>query len=167
DHRLSHPQTLVEAGSLSAYRLLNTSRWDLNEEGEVDMRYAELARTLGGCPENVVGGRFRVVSILTTATQLSFVQELCNPRLDPKVKGAAVEKLLPEGMDPRRAVDAALAEQIATHQYRLLLGRSPDATEKAEARQAGTECALTLCPAEEFARPFCFALLSSAERVFY
>ena len=62
------------------------------EEGELDERYSELARTLGGCPENVVGGRFRVVSILTTATQLSFVQELCNPTLDPDVKGAAVEK---------------------------------------------------------------------------
>ena len=48
-----------------------------------------------------------------------------------------------------------------------MLGRSPDATELAEAREAGTECARTLCSAEEFARPFCFALLSSAERVFY
>ncbi len=167
DHRISQPEALLRSGSVASFSVLQTSRWKLDEEGELDERYSELARTLGGCPENVVGGRFRVVSILTTATQLSFVQELCNPTLDPEVKGAAVEKLLPEGMDPRRAVDAALAEQIATHQYRLLLGRSPDDTEKAEARQAGTECALTLCPAEEFARPFCFALLSSAERVFY
>ncbi|HLM43553.1 MAG TPA: hypothetical protein VK458_06775, partial [Myxococcaceae bacterium] len=169
DHRISQPEALLESGSVASFSVLQTSRWKLDEEGELDERYSELARTLGGCPENVVGGRFRVVSILTTATQLSFVQELCNPTLDPKVKGAAVEKLLPEGMDPRRAVDAALAEQIATHQYRLLLGRSPDDTEKAEARQAGTECAATSsrCPAEEFARPFCFALLSSAERVFY
>ncbi len=41
-----------------------------------------LARTLGGCPENIVGGRFRVVSILTTGTQLSFVGDLCNPTRD-------------------------------------------------------------------------------------
>ena len=167
DHRLSHPQTLVEAGSLSAYRLLNTSRWDLNEEGEVDMRYAELARTLGGCPENVVGGRFRVVSILTTATQMGFVASLCNPTRDPEVEGAAVEKLLPEGVGASRALTVELAEQIATHQYRLFLGRPPNSTELAEVREAATVCANTLCSAEEFARPACFALLSSAEMLFY
>ena len=60
-----------------------------------------------------------------------------------------------------------MGEQIATHQYRMLLGRSPDETEKAEARQAAAQCALSLCKAEEFARPYCFVLLSSAERVFY
>jgi hypothetical protein len=167
DHRISQPEDLLRSGSVAGYRVLQESRWELDEEGEVDERYSELARTLGGCPENVVGGRFRVVSILTTATQLSFVQSLCNPTLDPEVRGAAVEKLLPEGMGPSRAVNADVAEQIATHQYRLLLGRSPDDTEKAEAREAGAECGLTLCSAEEFARPFCFALLSSAERVFY
>ncbi len=167
DHRLSHPQTLVEAGSLSAYRLLNTSRWDLNEEGEVDMRYAELARTLGGCPENVVGGRFRVVSILTTATQMGFVASLCNPMLDPEVDGAAIERLLPEGVGASRELTVELAEQIATHQYRLFLGRTPNSTELAEVREAANVCANTLCRAEEFARPACFALLSSAEMLFY
>ncbi|QRN95479.1 hypothetical protein JRI60_41505 [Archangium violaceum] len=167
DHRISQPEDLLESGSIAAYRVLETSRWKIDDEGEVDERYSELARTLGGCPENVTGGRFRVVSILTTATQLSFVQSLCNPTLDPETKGAAVEKLLPEGMSPSRAVNAALAEEIATHQYRVLIGRSPDAAERAEAREAGTECARTLCSAEEFARPYCFVLLSSAERVFY
>ncbi|WP_257453089.1 hypothetical protein [Archangium lipolyticum] len=167
DHRISQPEDLLESGSIAAYRVLETSRWKIDEEGEVDERYTELARTLGGCPENVTGGRFRVVSILTTATQLSFVQSLCNPSLDPETKGAAVEKLLPEGMSPSRAVNADVAEEIAAHQYRVLLGRSPDAAERAEAREAGTECARTLCSAEEFARPYCFVLLSSAERVFY
>ncbi len=167
DHRISQPEDLLRSGSVAGYRLLQSSRWKLDEEGEVDERYAELARTLGGCPENVTGGRFRVVSILTTATQLSAVQTLCNPALDPEVQGAPVEKLLPEGMGANRAVNADLAAEIATHQYRMLLGRSPDASELAEAREAGTECALTLCSAEAFARPFCFALLSSAERVFY
>ena len=167
DHRISQPEDLVESGSIAAYRLLQASAWKLDEEGEVDERYAELARTLGGCPENVVGGRFRVVSILTTATQLSFVQNLCNPQLDPRVQSAPVEKLLPAGMSPSRAVSADVGAEIATHQYRMLLGRSPDAVELAEAREAGTQCALTLCSAEEFARPYCFALLSSAERVFY
>jgi hypothetical protein len=167
DHRISQPEDLVESGSIAAYRVLQASRWKLNARGEVDERYAELARTLGGCPENVVGGRFRVVSILTTSTQLSFVQALCNPTLDPKVPGAPVEKLLPEGVGPSRAVSAELGAEIATHQYRVLLGRSPDAVELAEAREAGAQCSLTLCSAEEFARPFCFALLSSAERLFY
>ncbi|HSP81375.1 MAG TPA: hypothetical protein VLQ93_22850, partial [Myxococcaceae bacterium] len=136
-------------------------------EGEVDERYAELARTLGGCPENVVGGRFRVVSILTTATQLAFVQSLCNPSLNPEEQGAPVERLLPEGVGASRAVTPELAGQIATHQYRMMLGRSPSEVELAEAQAAGEQCALTVCSAEEFARPLCFALLSSAERVFY
>jgi hypothetical protein len=167
DHRISQPEDLLESGSIAGYRLLQSSQWKLDEEGEVDERYAELARTLGGCPENVVGGRFRVVSILTTATQLGFVQTLCNPGLDPRTQGAAADKLLPGGMSTSRAVTPDVAAEIATHQYRLMLGRSPDATELAEAREAGAQCALTLCSAEEFARPFCFALLSSAERVFY
>lgn len=167
DHRISQPEDMLKSGSIASYRLLEASRWKLDAKGDVDTRYSDVARTLGGCPENVVGGRFRVVSILTTATQLSFVQELCNPTLDPKTPGAAVEKLLPEGMSTSFAVNADVGEQIATHQYRLLLGRSPDDTERAEARDAGTQCALTRCSAEEFARPFCFALLSSAERVFY
>ncbi|HEX8441879.1 hypothetical protein [Archangium sp.] len=167
DRRISQPEALLRSGSIAGYRLLQSSDWKLDEEGEVDERYAELARTLGGCPENVTGGRFRVVSILTTATQLSAVQALCNPALDPKVQGAPVEKLLPEGMGASRAVNASLAAEIAIHQYRTLLGRSPEDRELAEARDAGTECALTLCSAEQFARPFCFALLSSAERVFY
>ncbi|WP_395845525.1 hypothetical protein [Cystobacter fuscus] len=167
DHRISQPESLLNAGSIAGYRVLAESRWKTNDKGNVDKRYSELARTLGGCPENVVGGRFRVVSILTTATQLSFVQSLCNPALDPKIKGADVARLLPEGMSSSLAVNEQVGEQIATHQYRLLLGRSPDATEKAEAREAGRECALTRCSAEEFARPYCFALLSSAERIFY
>jgi hypothetical protein len=167
DHRISQPEDLLESGSLAGYRLLQSSQWKLDEEGEVDERYAELARTLGGCPENVVGGRFRVVSILTTATQLAFVQNLCNPGMNARTPGAAADKLLPGGMGASRAVNPDVAGEIATHQYRVLLGRSPDATELAEAREAGTQCALTNCSAEEFARPFCFALLSSAERVFY
>ncbi|ATB31369.1 hypothetical protein [Melittangium boletus] len=167
DHRISRPKALLDAGSVAGYRVLQESRWKMDDEGEVDQRYSQLARTLGGCPENVVGGRFRVVSILTTATQLAYVQELCNPTLDPKVPGAAVERLLPEGMTPRTAVNADVGAQIATHQYRTLLGRSPDATELTEAREAATECSRELCSAEEFARPYCFALLSSAERLFY
>ena len=167
DHRISRPKALLDSGSVASYRVLQESNWKLTDKGEVDQRYAQLARTLGGCPENVAGGRFRVVSILTTATQLAHVQELCNPALDSKVAGASVERLLPEAMSARLAVKEDVGAQIATHQYRKLLGRSPDETELAEAREAARQCALTGCSAEEFARPFCFALLSSAERIFY
>jgi hypothetical protein len=62
---------------------------------------------------------------------------------------------------------AELAGEIATHQYRSLLGRSPTGEEVAEAQEAGRGCAADSCSAEEFARPLCFALLSSAERLFY
>ncbi len=60
-----------------------------------------------------------------------------------------------------------LAGEIASHQYRALLGRSPTGEELTEAREAGAQCALTVQGAEAFARPLCFALLSSAERLFY
>jgi hypothetical protein len=167
DHRITSPESFMRAGSLSAYRVLDRSGWGFDEQGELDMRYADAARMLGGCPENVVGGRFKVVSILTTATQLEAVADACNPKLDAEVAGAAIERLLPAAMDARRAVGSQVARQIADHQYRTLLGRSATVEELADADAAGAECALTLCDAEEFARPFCFALLSSAERVFY
>ncbi|MCI0569461.1 MAG: hypothetical protein L0Y66_01800 [Myxococcaceae bacterium] len=173
DHRITEPQDLLESGSLAGYQLLQASHWNLREPGQdgqgggVDMSYAQLARTLGGCPVNVVGGRFKVLSILTTSTQLNFVRGLCNPSLDTAVKGAPVERLLPADMPAARAVDSTVATEIARHQYRVFLGREPDATELTEAANAGQACALSLCKAEQFARPFCFALLSSAEALFY
>jgi len=166
DHRISRPQDFLDAKSVSAYRLLKGSRWKLNEGG-VNTSYSELARTLGGCPENVVGGRFRVVSILTTATQLNFVAQLCNPAGDQGDRAAKIEALLPAGMSPSLALTSESAEQIAGHQYRLFLGRAPSAEEAAEARTAGEACALTRCSAQDFARPVCFALLSSAQMLFY
>lgn len=168
DHRISQPEALIESGSLSAYRVLQNSRWKFDDKGELDTSYSDTARTLGGCPENVVGGRFKVVSILTTATQLNFVNALCNPAQDSKITGQAqATKLLPSGVDPRKALDTATMEQIADFQYRLLLGHTPTDEELTEAKSAGEQCALTRCTAEEFARPLCFALLSSAEELFY
>jgi hypothetical protein len=167
DHRISRPQAFLDARSLPAYRVLQNSRWRLNGEGRVDTSYAEVARTLGGCPENVSGGRYTVVSILTTATQLSFVHQLCDPARAGGAAAAHAEALLPGGVTAARALDPALAGDIARHQYRLLLGRAPSEVELTEARSAGEQCAAGGCSAEEFARPFCFALLSSAERTFY
>lgn len=167
DHRISDPESFLESGSLAAYRVVQGSRWAFDEEGQVDMSYAETARTLGGCPENVVGGRFKVLSILTTATQLNYVNQLCNPTQDSSLKSAAIEKLLPIGMTSSRAVDASVASQIADHQYKLFLGRAPTQVELDEAVAGGAECALSRCTAEQYARPLCFALLSSADLLFY
>ncbi|HYH95287.1 hypothetical protein [Hyalangium sp.] len=167
DHRIAQPENLLRNGSLASYRVLQSSKWDIDKEGRIDESYANLARTLGGCPENIVGGRFRVVSILTTGTQLAFVGDLCNPTLDDQVNGAPLERLLPGGVEAGAPVNGDLAAEIATHQYRTLLGRAPTDEELTEARDAGAQCAQDSCGAEQFARPLCFALLSSAERLFY
>ena len=132
------------------------------------MRYTETARTLGGCPENLVGGRFKVLSILTTATQLNYVNELCNPTRSPTIDGAAIDRLLPTGMNAAKAVTGDVAGEIAAHQYKLFLGRPPNDVEHDEAVAAGVECAAGGgCSAEAFARPLCFALLSSSDLLFY
>jgi hypothetical protein len=170
DHRISRPQAFLEAKSLSAYRVLQSSQWALDEDGNVDTRYASVARTLGGCPENVAGGRFKVVSILTTATQLDFVNGLCNPALEggaASEAAAPVERLLPASLGATRLLDAQGAQDIAAFQYRSLLGRSPTQAERDEVQAAGAGCALGRCTSEQFARPLCFALLSSAEHLFY
>jgi len=167
DYRISNPELLLEGGSVSAYRLVNGSRWKFDSEGELDVRYSEMARTLGGCPENVVGGRFKVVSILTTATQLNVVDALCNPTARRDVEQAPVERLLPAGVSATTPLSVNLSRDIATHQYRAFLSRDPLVEEQSAVQQAAEECALTQCTAEQFARPLCFALLSSAERLFY
>ncbi len=168
DHRISNPDLFLEAGSIGAYQLLQGSNWKFNpEEGGVDTRYSELARTLGGCPENVVGGRFKVISILTTATQLSYVGELCSPGKPTAAPRAAFERLVPSGVGATSLMTPALAGQIADHQYRLLLGRAPSAEELTEAQAAGEQCAASRCNAEQFARPLCFALLTAAETFLY
>jgi hypothetical protein len=167
DYKITHPDALLEAGSISAYKLLRDSTWRLDGEGQLETRYADLARTLGGCPENVIGGRFKVTSILTTTTQLAFVGELCNPAMTRDAGGAPIESLLPSAVVPTQSVDTTTAGEIAAHQYRTLVGRTPTTEELGEARAAGEQCALTRCNAEQMARPMCFALLSSAELLFY
>jgi hypothetical protein len=126
-----------------------------------------LARNLGGCPENEIGGRFKTVSILTTATQLSFVADVCNPTLDGERGGVAVEALLPEGIDQRNAITPDLAERIVEFQVGRFFSRPLTDEERAEARENGGICEDSRCTAEQFARPVCFALLSSGEMLFY
>ena len=167
DHRVTRPGDLIDAGSIAAIAMLENSDWSTNEMGELLTSYRDLARNLGGCPENEVGGRFRTVSILTTATQLSFVAELCNPALEPDRASVSVESLLPADIGARRAVDAETAEQIVAHQTARFFSRGLTEEERFDARKHGESCASAACTAEEFARPACFALLSSSEMLFY
>jgi hypothetical protein len=166
DWRLNRPERFLEANTLMSYSLVNSSRWELNEDGEVRGRYRDIARALGGCPSNDISGRFRIISILTTATQLNFVNDVCNPG-QAAGQGAAIERLLPQGVTPRKAVDPGLASDIVDYQTRLFYGRSPTAQELDDARRYGEQCQRQVCTAEQFARPACFALLSSAEMLFY
>ena len=85
--------------------VLANSEWTFNDEGRVDDRYRDVARTLGGCPDNQVTTRFQAVSILNTATQESFVAEMCNP-------GGASEA----------AVDAASAYAKERRQFGRAIG---------------------------------------------
>ena len=167
DHRISNPEDFIRAGTISAITLLENSMWSLAGDGrDVRRNYSNLARSLGGCPVNDVSGRFRIVSILTTANQLNFVENVCNSegRSD---RGVPVDLLLPSGMNPDLAVTPDVAEEIYRHQVGLFYARRPTTQEISEVRQYGETCELNLCRAAEFARPACFALLSSSEMLFY
>ncbi len=165
DHRINRPDRLLEAGTIAAWAMVEGSRWSVDREGRVEGEYRNLARSLGGCPSNDQGGRFRIVSILTTATQLNHVNRVCDPGMTGR--GAPIDALLPEGIGPNRAVTPAIAEQIVTHQSALFYGRALTPAEASHAREYGEQCEREVCKAEAFARPACFALLSSAEMVFY
>jgi hypothetical protein len=165
DHRIPEPELLLRSKSVAAYALVQGSRWEMAADGVV-RDYRDLARTLGGCPENDAGSRFKTVSILGTATQEGFVMRLCNPTLATS-EGAPAASLLPPGVDPRRALDPALGQNILEHQMGLFFSRGPTAEETADARQAAEACTPKPCTAESFARPACYALLSSGEMMFY
>src|SRR5690606_14263479 len=81
DHRLPQPEPVLNAGTLSTLALVEASQWELDARGRIVGDYRSLASTLGGCPSNEASGRFKTVSILTTATQEAFVAEVCNPGL--------------------------------------------------------------------------------------
>lgn len=165
DHRLPVIRPFMDEISPAAYELLDASRWELDDDG-VRTDYRDLARTLGGCPDNGVGGRFKTVSILTTATQEGFVAEVCNPGLQPD-RGADITRLLPGGMDASRAIDPDVAEQIVQYQTQRFFARGASDEEVARARDNADRCAPKPCTAEAFARPVCYALLSSSEMLFY
>jgi hypothetical protein len=171
DHRLPHPEDYVGQRALEegvtpwGEALVKHSRWDVDEaERRVVSDYRNLARTLGGCPSNEIGGRFTTVSVLNTAVQESFVAEVCGIG---SAEGAELGRLLPNGMSGNQALDAAAAEAILTHQQRIFLGRNPTAEELDEAVASAQQCTPAPCDAAAFARPVCFALLSSSEMLFY
>lgn len=166
DHRLPAPGQLEDSDRVAALSLLKESRWQLDAEGDVRTDYRDLARSLGGCPRNDVGGRFRTISILTTSKQLNFVNEVCSP--SRKVDGGVdAERLLPDGVEKDREVTPELATKIVKYQTRKFFGRNPTKEALGKAREHGAECQNQVCTAEEFARPACFALLSSSEMIFY
>jgi hypothetical protein len=171
DHRLPHPEDYLEPDDdeeegLSgwALALVRNSRWQMTGDLEVEDDYRNLARTLGGCPSNEVGGRFTTISVLNTAVQESFVAEVCGIG---DADGVDLDRLLPSGMSGDTVLDDATADAVVAHQQALFLGRSPDEEELEEARAAASQCNPAPCSAAAFARPLCFALVSSSEMLFY
>jgi hypothetical protein len=66
-----------------------------------------------------------------------------------------------------QALDADTARAILAHQIGLFFGRPETKAEIDEATAAATECTPKPCNAEAYARPLCYALLSSSEYLFY
>lgn len=168
DHRLTDPEQLLEESAVG-HEVVGASRWKLNfsdDRVEVDQRYRELAQTLGGCPDNEVSGRFKAIGILSTATQESFVSDLCNPAL-VSGQGVKVSLILPQGMDPSGALDAATAAEVVRHQVGQFYSRLPVEDELTMASAGAEACSPKPCSNETFGRALCYALLSSSEMLFY
>lgn len=169
DVRMNRPDDILEVGTPAAIALVMKSEWDLNDDySGVRQDYKSLVQTLGGCPDNSEGGRFKIVSVFTTAAQLNYAGQICRPtsggERERRSRAAPVEALLPSGISPSTAVNAEVAQKIVDFQTRTFFARPATAVELEQAATNGGECN---CSAEEFARPACFALLSSSEMMFY
>jgi hypothetical protein len=173
DHRIPHPEDFLDddddQGMANGwtFALVNNSRWVITEDRELVTDYRSLAQTLGGCPSNEVSDRFTTVSILNTAVQEAYVAEICDPALMGDQDATPISVLLPEGMDPSTQLTTATAEEIVARQTRLFFGREPTIYELTPIEGYADQCTPKPCTAESFARPACFALLSSAEMLFY
>jgi hypothetical protein len=168
DPRISAPREFVrEESSGWARALLKATLWRVDDEDQIDARYAELARTLGGCPTNEIGGRFTAVSIVNTAVQESFVVEQCDPGNEHGGRALPIDRLLPTSLAPNAALGAGEARAIFAHQVRLFLGREANEDELLRAESAVGACEPAPCAAESFARPICYSILAGAELMFY
>ena len=191
DPRMPDPGEFLrnDDGEGTGRRLVENSRWPFRPDGKLDTRYRDLARTLGGCPENQAGGRFSTVSILTTASQEEFVRETCQPgcvngRGCQPERGAPIAELLPPGLVPDTRLNDVVAKQVLDFQSQKFLGRLATSEERDDVTTALQDCAeadgadgvetgdvesngIESCRVEAFARPLCFALLSGAEMLFY
>lgn len=168
DHRIASPEDFLDEDMGAngwTFALVNESRWVIDQDRELVVDYRSLAQTLGGCPTNEISGRFTTVSILNTAVQEAFVAEVC----DPAMQGGGVDAslLLPDGLDRNAALTTAIAQDIVARQTRLFFGREPSEYEMEQVEGYADACTPKPCTAESFARPTCFALLSSAENLFY
>jgi hypothetical protein len=163
DHRLTRPGDFLDNESIASIALIDRSSWVWDEEGGVRTDYRDLARGLGGCPDNSIGGRFKIISILTTAQQLNFVNQVCDPGFEGS--GVPVQTLLPDGMNPKAELTKKRAEKIFGHMTNLFAARQPLPEETEMVRSAAEDC--SNCSAAKFARPTCFAVLSGAEMLFY
>lgn len=170
DLRLNRPGDFLDSESPSAHALIASSEWTLNEEGRLQTNYRDLVRNLGGCPDNSQGGRFKIVSVLTTANQLNHASRICDPALDQdgnRSYRASIDELLPSGVESDDVLSEDMAADIFQHLTRRFFSRSATSAELEAARGYGTACLADTCTAEAFARPTCYALLSSAEMLFY
>lgn len=165
DHRIPNADDLLET-TPAAYHLVQASRWHITDDGEIDNRYRSLAQTLGGCPDNLTAGRFKAISILNTATQEAFVRGLCAPTGDFD-EGIDAELVLPGGVDRDATLDEGVANAILEHQVGTFFSRAPSEAEVAMASAGAEACSPKPCSAEAFARPLCYALMSSSEMLFY
>lgn len=166
DMRLNRPREFIETESPAAFALIVDSDWILNEErDDIQRNYRDLAQTLGGCPDNSQGGRFKIVSVLTTANQLSYSGRICDPTGEGTNLQAPIARLLPADVDPNSALTPELGERIFSHLTEQFYSRRATTEERSQAQVHAEAC--SGCSAEQFARPTCYALLSSAEMLFY
>lgn len=167
DHRMPVPRQFLDESPIG-YEVVEASRWELDPEADeprVDTEYSSFAQTLGGCPDNEVAGRFKAISILSTATQEAFVGDLCGPANTGG--GVAVDILLPSSVSPGDSLTQDVAAEIMDFQVKRFFSRTPVEAELSMARETSATCTPAPCNAEAFARASCYALLSSSEMLFY
>lgn len=163
DHRISLPQEFLNQRSPSAIALVRKSNWSMRNNNQIDGTFRDLARTLGDCQDNDPSGRFSIISVLTSGAQISFAADVCGPG-EAGDMAASIGALIPDSMSSDTATNADIAESLLRYQSDKFFGRPPTADEVNDIRVAGEGCN---CSVEEFARPLCYAMVSSAEMLFY